>query len=105
MADDHINHDIINLCYKKFKSGYQIVCPSRFINGISLEGASLTKKILVITANYCLNINNCLFAIIFQPIFSYASGYFKGHSTASCISFLILSKPPISAQSTSGVSM
>ena len=54
-ADDDYNAKLIdkmiNLSNEK---KLEIVCPSRFINGISLEGASLTKKILVITANYCL---------------------------------------------------
>ena len=31
MADDHINHNLINKCYEKFNDGYEVVCPSRFI--------------------------------------------------------------------------
>ena len=33
MADDHENHIMIDLCYKKFQEGYHVVCPSRFIKG------------------------------------------------------------------------
>ena len=38
MADDHINHDVINLCYQKFREGYQVICPSRFIKGGKMIG-------------------------------------------------------------------
>ena len=38
MADDHINHNMINSCYEKFKDGYHVVCPSRFIKGGSIKG-------------------------------------------------------------------
>ena len=31
MADDHINHNLINLCYQKYKEGFEVVCPSRLM--------------------------------------------------------------------------
>ena len=43
MADDHINHNIINLCYKKFKEGYEVVCPSRFVKGGEMIGNPIIK--------------------------------------------------------------
>ena len=43
MADDHINHNIINLCYEKFKEGYAVVCPSRFIKDGKMIGNSFLK--------------------------------------------------------------
>ena len=38
MADDHENHIMIDLCYKKFQEGYHVVCPSRFIKGGKMIG-------------------------------------------------------------------
>ena len=46
MSDDHINHDIINLCYQKFKEGYEVVCPSRFINKGKMIGGPFFKGLL-----------------------------------------------------------
>ena len=43
MADDHNNHNIINLCYEKFKEGYHVVCPSRFIKGGKMIGNPFLK--------------------------------------------------------------
>ena len=46
MADDHINHNIINLCFEKFIEGNQIVCPSRFIKGGEMIGNPFLKGLL-----------------------------------------------------------
>ena len=46
MSDDHINHNIINLCYEKFKEGYEVVCPSRFINKGKMIGGPFFKGLL-----------------------------------------------------------
>ena len=46
MADDHINHNVINLCYEKFRQGYQIICPSRFIKDGKMIGNPFMKSIL-----------------------------------------------------------
>ena len=46
MADDHINHNLINLCYKKFNEGYDIVCPSRFVKGGKMIGNPILKASL-----------------------------------------------------------
>ena len=46
MADDHINHNMINLCYEKFKQGYHVVCPSRFIKDGKMIGNSFLKGLL-----------------------------------------------------------
>ena len=46
MADDHINHNTINLCYEKFKEGYQLICPSRFVKGGKMVGNPLLKSLL-----------------------------------------------------------
>jgi len=54
MADDHINHDIINLCYEKFKEGYQIICPSRFIKGGQMIGNPFMKSFLTKLASFFL---------------------------------------------------
>jgi len=54
MADDHINHDTINLCYEKFKEGYQIVCPSRFIKGGEMIGNPFFKALLTRLASFFL---------------------------------------------------
>ena len=54
-ADDDYNSKLIDkMIDLSNREELDIVCPSRFIDGISLEGASLVKKILVITANFCL---------------------------------------------------
>jgi len=54
MADDHINHDVINLCYEKFKEGYQIICPSRFIKGGQMIGNPFMKSFLTKLASFFL---------------------------------------------------
>ena len=54
MADDHINHETINSCYKKFMEGYQIVCPSRFIKGGKMIGNPFFKALLTRLASFFL---------------------------------------------------
>ena len=54
MADDHINHEVINLCYEKFKQGYQIVCPSRFVKGGKMIGNPFLKASLTRLASFFL---------------------------------------------------
>ena len=54
MADDHINHNVINLCYEKFRQGYQIICPSRFIKGGKMIGNPFMKSILTKLASFFL---------------------------------------------------
>ena len=46
MADDHTNHNMINLCYQKFKEGYDVVCPSRFVKGGKMIGNPIAKGLL-----------------------------------------------------------
>ncbi len=54
MADDHINHNTINLCYEKFKEGYQVICPSRFVKGGKMIGNPILKSILTRLASFFL---------------------------------------------------
>ena len=54
MADDHINHDVINLCYEKFRQGYQIICPRRFIKDGKMIGNPFMKSILTKLASFFL---------------------------------------------------
>jgi len=54
MADDHINHNIINLCYEKFTEGYQVVCPSRFIKGGKMAGNPFLKGIITKLVSFFL---------------------------------------------------
>ena len=54
MADDHINHNIINLCYEKFKEGNDVVCPSRFIKGGKMYGNPFLKSLLTKLASFFL---------------------------------------------------
>ena len=54
MADDHINHNIINLCYEKFTEGYQVVCPSRFIKGGKMTGNPFLKGIITKLVSFFL---------------------------------------------------
>ena len=54
MADDHSNHNMINLCFEKFKEGYQVVCPSRFIKGGKMIGNPLLKGSLTRMASFFL---------------------------------------------------
>jgi glycosyltransferase involved in cell wall biosynthesis len=52
MADDHINHNVINLCYEKFREGYQVICPSRFIKGGKMIGNPFFKAFLTKLASF-----------------------------------------------------
>ena len=54
MADDHINHNLINSCYAKVLEGYQIVCPSRFIKGGKMIGNPFFKALLTKLASFFL---------------------------------------------------
>ena len=54
MADDHINHNLINLCYEKFTEGYQVVCPSRFMKGGKMINSPFLKGILTRLASFFL---------------------------------------------------
>ena len=54
MADDHVNHNTINLCYKKFEEGYEVVCPSRFIKGGKMIGNPFLKSLLTRFASFFL---------------------------------------------------
>ena len=54
MADDHNNHNIINLCYEKFKEGYHVVCPSRFIKGGKMIGNPFLKGFLANCVSFFL---------------------------------------------------
>ena len=54
MADDHINHNLINLCYKKFNEGYDIVCPSRFVKGGKMIGNPILKASLTRLVSFFL---------------------------------------------------
>ena len=54
MADDHINHNMINSCYEKFKDGYQVVCPSRFIRGGKMTGNPFLKGIITKLVSFFL---------------------------------------------------
>ena len=54
MADDHINHNKINLCYEKFKEGYQVICPSRLMKGGKMVGNPFLKSLLTRLASFFL---------------------------------------------------
>jgi len=54
MADDHINHNMINLCYEKFKEGNDVVCPSRFVEGGKMIGNPFLKGLLTKLASFFL---------------------------------------------------
>ena len=54
MADDHTNHNIINLCYEKFAEGYQVVCPSRFIKGGKMTGNPFLKGVITKLVSFFL---------------------------------------------------
>ena len=54
MADDHINHNTINLCYEKFKEGHEIICPSRFVRGGKMIGNPFLKSMLTRLASFFL---------------------------------------------------
>ena len=54
MADDHVNHSLINLCYKKYEEGYEVVCPSRFIKGGKMIGNPFLKDKLTRLTSFFL---------------------------------------------------
>ena len=54
MADDHTNHKVINICVEKFKEGYQIVCPSRFIKEGKMIGNPFLKSFLTRLTSFFL---------------------------------------------------
>ena len=54
MADDHINHNIIDLCYEKFNEGYDVVCPSRFIKGGKMIGNPILKALVTRLVSFFL---------------------------------------------------
>ena len=54
MADDHTNHNTINLCYEKFKEGYQVICPSRLMRGGKMVGNPFLKSLLTRLASFFL---------------------------------------------------
>jgi len=54
MADDHINHDVINLCYEKFREGHQVICPSRFIKGGKMINNPFLKAFLTRLVSFFL---------------------------------------------------
>ena len=54
MADDHINHNMINSCYEKFKDGYHVVCPSRFIKGGKMIGNPFLKGLIAKLVSFVL---------------------------------------------------
>jgi len=54
MADDHANHNTINLCYEKFKEGYQVICPSRLMKGGKMVGNPFLKSLLTRLASFFL---------------------------------------------------
>ena len=54
MADDHINHNMINSCYEKFKDGYHVVCPSRFIKGGKMIGNPFLKGLIAKLVSFAL---------------------------------------------------
>ena len=54
MADDHTNHNLINLCYEKFNEGYDMVCPSRFVKGGKMIGNPFLKALLTRLVSFFL---------------------------------------------------
>ena len=54
MADDHINHNLINLCYQKYKEGFEVVCPSRFIKNGKMTGNPILKELLTRIVSFFL---------------------------------------------------
>ena len=54
MSYDHINHNMINLCYEKFKEGYDVVCPSRFVKGGKMIGNPFLKGLLTRMVSFFL---------------------------------------------------
>ena len=69
MADDHINHNIINSCYERFKDGYHVVCPSRFVKGGKMIGnpflkAFITRLLSNILILISVNISLAIFSLL-----------------------------------------
>ena len=54
MADDHLNHNLIDLCYEKFNEGYDVVCPSRFVKGGKMIGNPILKALLTRLVSFFL---------------------------------------------------
>tara|TARA_Y100000590_G_scaffold399791_1_gene483374 strand:- start:202 stop:921 length:720 start_codon:yes stop_codon:yes gene_type:complete len=54
MADDHTNHNLINLCYEKYSEGYDLVCPSRFVKGGKMIGNPFLKALLTRLVSFFL---------------------------------------------------
>jgi dolichol-phosphate mannosyltransferase len=54
MADDHTNHELINICVGKFKEGYDVVCPSRFIKEGKMVGNPFLKSFLTRLTSFFL---------------------------------------------------
>ena len=54
MADDHINHEMIDVCYEKFKQENQLVCPSRFVKGGKMIGNPFLKGVLTRLTSFFL---------------------------------------------------
>jgi len=54
MADDHTNHNVINTCVKKFKEGFHVVCPSRFIKEGKMIGNPFLKSFLTRLTSFFL---------------------------------------------------
>ena len=52
MADDHKNFELIDTCFQKFYDGFDIVCPSRFVEGGVMEGNPILKEILTRSASF-----------------------------------------------------
>ena len=53
-ADDFVNTKILDLMYKKFQMGNDVVVPSRFIRGGAMRNCPLIKSILVRLASFSL---------------------------------------------------
>jgi len=52
MADDHENYKLIDECFTKFNEGFDVVCPSRFIEGGVMKGNTFIKEILTRLASF-----------------------------------------------------
>jgi dolichol-phosphate mannosyltransferase len=52
MADDHENYKLIDECFDKFNEGFDVVCPSRFIEGGKMKGNTFVKEILTRLASF-----------------------------------------------------
>ena len=76
MADDHTNHESINLCFEKYKEGYEVVCPSRFVKEGKMSGNPFLKGILtrfvsfffILLYKFSHKRFNKLISIIFQKV-------------------------------------